>query len=95
MTKLSHDEVRHIAKLARLSLTDEEVGQFTVQLSEVLEYVEKLQEIDTEGVAETSQVTGLEDVYRPDEQRVCEEGTQLIEQAPMYEDNQVKVPKVL
>lgn len=63
---LSEEEVRHIAKLANLSLTDEEVKKFQKQLSETLEYVEILNELNTESVEATSQVTGLINVSRED-----------------------------
>ncbi|MFA6305761.1 MAG: Asp-tRNA(Asn)/Glu-tRNA(Gln) amidotransferase subunit GatC [Candidatus Gracilibacteria bacterium] len=64
---LTEEQVRHVAKLARLSLTDEEVKKFSGQLSGVLEYVDILKEVDTEGVEITSQVTGLKNVMRKDE----------------------------
>ena len=95
MSKLTREDVLHIAKLSRLELPDEQVEQFSNQLSEVLEYVEKLSEINTEGVEETSQVTGLVNQTRTDEQKVFERKQDLVEQAPDSEDNQIKVPKVL
>lgn len=64
---LTEEQVRHTAKLARLNLTDEEVKKFAGQLSGVLEYVDILKEVDTEGVEITSQVTGLKNVMRKDE----------------------------
>jgi aspartyl-tRNA(Asn)/glutamyl-tRNA(Gln) amidotransferase subunit C len=64
---LDEKTVRHVAKLARISLTDEEVAKFTPQLSQVLDYVEILKEVDTKDVPETSQVTGLKDVFQKDE----------------------------
>lgn len=64
---LNEDTIKHVAKLARLGLTDAEVKKFTTQLSGVLEYMEILKEVDTENVAETSQVTGLKDVFGKDE----------------------------
>lgn len=67
MAKISKDTVKHIAKLARIKLSDEEVEKFSGQLSSVFEYMEILEEVDTEGVAETSQVTGLENVAEKDE----------------------------
>ena len=93
--KLSKEEVLHIAKLSRLELAEDKVEQFANQLSDVLEYVEKLSEVDTEGVEETSQVTGLENVYKSDEVVPFEKMKELVEQAADNEDNQVKVPKVL
>lgn len=65
--QLTSDEVRNIAKLAQLNLTDDEVARFQKQLSEVLNYVEILNELDTENVEPTSHVTGLENVTREDE----------------------------
>jgi len=60
-------DVKHIAKLANLPLKKGEKKKFEKQLSEILSYVEKLEEIDTENVETTSQVTGLENVTREDE----------------------------
>ncbi|MFA4891318.1 MAG: Asp-tRNA(Asn)/Glu-tRNA(Gln) amidotransferase subunit GatC [Candidatus Gracilibacteria bacterium] len=65
--KISKETVRHVANLARLGLTDKEVGKFSGQLSAVFEYMEILEEVDTSNVAETSQVTGLENVKEKDE----------------------------
>jgi aspartyl-tRNA(Asn)/glutamyl-tRNA(Gln) amidotransferase subunit C len=58
--------VPHVAKLANLTLTDEEIKKFDKQLAETLSYVEKLQEIDTKSIKPTSQVTGLENITRED-----------------------------
>ncbi len=57
----------HIAKLANLSLNGEELKKFEAQLSSILDYIKKLNEVDTENIKETSQVTGLENVTREDE----------------------------
>lgn len=67
MAKLSKKDVLHIAKLSKLKLSGAETEKFADQLSGVIEYVEQLNEVDTEGVEPTSQVTGLENVYREDE----------------------------
>lgn len=64
---LSKDQVKHIAKLANLKLTSAEINKFQKQLSEVLEYVEQLNKLNTKKVKPTSQVTGLESVFRKDE----------------------------
>ena len=69
MTTLSKDQVRHIAKLARLRLSDEEVDKFSKELTSILGYVDMLQEVDTKNVPATAQVTGQENVFRPDEIR--------------------------
>lgn len=65
--KLTEEEVRHVGKLANLSLTSEEIKKFQKQLSQILDYVGVLQELDTGRIEPTSQVTGLENVLREDE----------------------------
>lgn len=64
--KLDISDIEHIADLARLHLSEEEKARYAEQLSAVLGYVEMLNEVDTTGVEETCQVTGLEDVFRED-----------------------------
>jgi aspartyl-tRNA(Asn)/glutamyl-tRNA(Gln) amidotransferase subunit C len=64
--KLTEEEVRHVAKLAKLSLTPQEVKKFQKQLSEVLNYIKILKKVKTKGAEPTSQVTGLENVFRED-----------------------------
>lgn len=59
-------DITHVAKLANLSLTDEEKKKFASQLKETIEYIEGLSEVNTEGIEPTSQVTGLENVTRED-----------------------------
>ena len=65
--KLTTKEIEQVANLARLELSAAEKEMYAEQLSVVLEYVEKLNEVDTTGVPETCQVTGLSDVVRDDE----------------------------
>lgn len=67
MPSLSADDVRHIAKLARLTLTDEEVTRFSTELTNILTYIDMLQKVDTSGVEGGAQVTGLTNALRPDE----------------------------
>lgn len=61
--------VSHIAKLASLPLKEEEIAKFEEQLSEVLDYVKKLEEVDTKNVEETSQVTDMKNVFKDDTTR--------------------------
>jgi len=65
--KLTKEEVLHVAKLARIGLTREEQDNYSKQITSVLEYIEKLDEIDTSKIEATSQVTNLEHVLRKDE----------------------------
>jgi len=94
-SKLSEAEVKHIAKLAKLKLTKEEVKRFCSQLSEVLEYMEVLNEVETEGVEPTAQVTGLENVFREDEVYPSLKPKQAISGASAREGNFFKTGVVL
>ncbi len=67
MSSLTPDQVRHIARLARLRLSDAEVEKFTKELTGILQYVDILSEVDTSAVEATAQVTGLENALRVDE----------------------------
>lgn len=64
--KLTPDQVRHIAKLARIKLSDAEVAKYATQLTDVLQYMDVLNEMDTDGVTPTAQVTGLANVLQED-----------------------------
>ncbi|OGM05525.1 hypothetical protein A2125_00800 [Candidatus Woesebacteria bacterium GWB1_43_5] len=66
MGKLSSDDVKHVAQLAKLSLTGQEVKKFQKQLEKVIDYISELNEIDIKNVEPTSQMTGLTNVYRND-----------------------------
>jgi len=67
MGNLSKDDVLHVAKLSKLTLTPKEITKFQVQLSKVVDYIGNLSEVDTSNCQPTSQTTGLENVFRPDE----------------------------
>lgn len=93
---ISEEEVKHIAKLARLSLTEKEIKTFSVQLSDVFEYVELLNSVDTNGVEETSQVTGLQNVTEKDEITKKCDGEDLLLCSPLpKERKQIRVKPVI
>lgn len=94
--KLTKQEVEHIAKLARLELTENEKELYSKQLSSVLEYMEILNELDTDDVAMTSQVTGLTNVKREDEVEDCtrELREKLLNEAPDRQMDFIKVKGV-
>lgn len=75
---LSADQVKHIAKLAKLTLSDTEVRIFGGQLSGILNYVDMLKEVDTEHVEPTSQVTGLVNVMQSDKDVHCPHNAELL-----------------
>jgi aspartyl-tRNA(Asn)/glutamyl-tRNA(Gln) amidotransferase subunit C len=92
---LSREEVLHVAELARLSLSPEEIELFTVQLNEILEYVEKLQELDTSGVAPLAHVIPLFNVFREDLVRESLPLDAVLENAPAREDGNFLVPRII
>jgi len=67
MKKLSNANILHVAKLAKLNLTDDEIERFSDQLSRVVDNFEELSSVDTDAIEPTNQTTGLENVYRSDE----------------------------
>jgi len=92
--KLSKQEVAHIANLARLELSNKEQEEMRQQLSEILNYVNKLQELDTKNVKPMNQVTGLVNVTRSDILEPFRDYPKILEQVPVKENNLVKVKGV-
>ena len=93
---ITTDEVRHIAKLSKIKLTDADVEKFTGQLGNILDFFAQLQEVNTDDVAETSQVTGLENVYRKDEIEITENIGAYLNEAPHeIEEDMIKIPKIM
>ncbi len=96
MAKLTRDDVLKLAALSKLRLTEEEVEKLRGELSEILDYVEQLDSVDTSGLEPTYQVTGLKNVMRPDETRDYGYKTKdLLKNAPAVQDGQFKVKRVL
>ena len=95
--KISLQEVEHIAELARIGLTKEEKERFSEELSDILEYIEQLKEIDTKDIEPVSQVTGLINVVREDITDSCDEDTRkkIINNFPEEKDGCVKVKQVM
>ncbi|MFA5062147.1 MAG: Asp-tRNA(Asn)/Glu-tRNA(Gln) amidotransferase subunit GatC [Patescibacteria group bacterium] len=91
---ISIEEVKKIATLARLNLTAEEEKRHAETISAVLDYMKILNEVNTKGVEQTSQVTGLEDVVREDVPRDSEIKKDLIGQMPEVRENELVVPAV-
>ena len=83
---ISKEQVEHVARLARLSLTDEEVRLYTGQLNDILQFAEKLNELDTEGVEPTSHVLPMANVLRADEKRPSLNREQALLNAPDQKD---------
>ncbi|MCR8644741.1 Asp-tRNA(Asn)/Glu-tRNA(Gln) amidotransferase subunit GatC [Paenibacillus sp. N1-5-1-14] len=95
MMSITLKDVEHVAKLARLDLTDEEKDQFTDQLNAILKYAEQLGELDTTGVQPTSHAMILNNVMREDEVKPSLPIEKVMLNAPEEEEGQFKVPAVL
>lgn len=89
---ITKEDVLHVARLARLALTEEEVERFQAQLSAILEAVGKVQELDLEGVPPTSHPLDLVNVWRDDEPRESWPRDRTLALAPEGEDGQYRVP---
>ena len=96
MADLTRDDVLKLARLARLSLSDDEVVEYQKELAEILHYVEQLQDVDISGLEPTSQVTGLTNVTRSDE--IIDYGyepKELLKNVPTVETDQIKVKRMI
>ncbi|MFQ5893595.1 MAG: Asp-tRNA(Asn)/Glu-tRNA(Gln) amidotransferase subunit GatC [Nitrospinota bacterium] len=93
--KISRDEVLHVARLSRLTFSEAEVDRFTEQLSAILTYMEKLDELDTSGVEPTSHVVPLANVFKADEVHPSVDREQIMAGGPSAEHGHYKVPKIV
>jgi len=95
--KLNKKQIEHIANLARLELTNEEIKKYGSQLSDILNYIDQLKEVDVSNIEPTAQVTGLENVMREDKAEDWDnkERQAALKEAPEVEEGQVKVKRVL
>lgn len=95
MAELTADQVRHIAKLARLMLSDEEVAKYGSQLGKIIDYIDILKEVNTDGVEATAQVTGQTNSLRVDEvyKEPLASPDALLATSPLpIEDHQIETP---
>lgn len=92
---LTLDEVRHVARLARLRLTEEELEKMQQELSSILQYIDALQEVDVTDVVPTAQVTDVVNVVRPDEVRPSLPVEEALGAAPHRQGDYFKVKRVL
>jgi len=88
-------DIAHVARLARLALTDEESARFSAQFGRLFEFIRELQALDVTRVHPTAQVIPLHDVVRPDEVRPCLDHEAALANAPDREGPYFKMPRVL
>ncbi|WP_188455112.1 Asp-tRNA(Asn)/Glu-tRNA(Gln) amidotransferase subunit GatC [Virgibacillus oceani] len=95
MADISKDQVKHVANLARLAITDEEAEKFTNQLSSIIKYAEQLNELDTDGVEPTTHVLDLKNVLRKDEPKEWITQEDALKNAPDKKGDYFRVPSIL
>jgi aspartyl-tRNA(Asn)/glutamyl-tRNA(Gln) amidotransferase subunit C len=93
--RLSRDDVAHVAALARLALTDDELDHFTEQLGQVLDHAEDVASLDLAGVALTAHAMAVTNVVREDEPVESLSRDEVLAAAPDVEDHRFRVPPVL
>jgi aspartyl-tRNA(Asn)/glutamyl-tRNA(Gln) amidotransferase subunit C len=94
-TRITRADVEHVAALARLALTDDEIERFTEQLGVILENAARVEALDTEGVAPTAHPLPLVNVLRADEPRPCLDRDEVLAEAPAAEQGRFRVPRIL
>jgi aspartyl-tRNA(Asn)/glutamyl-tRNA(Gln) amidotransferase subunit C len=96
MTTITTNDVKYVAALAKIAITDGEAAKFTKELDAILGYVQQLDAVDTAGLDPTYQVTGLKNVTRPDELiNYGASRANLLKNVPRTRDGYIEVPKVL
>ena len=92
MPEVTLDEVRHVAKLARMALSDEELERVRRELNRIMDYFVELQQLDTEGIGDTSHAIPMTDVYRQDEIGDSLPPAKIVQNAPDSIENFFRVP---
>ena len=95
MTKITKEEVKKVAQLARLELNENEINNHAEQLEKILEYIKQLQQIDTDNVPCTTRAIEVINAFRKDEKQHFGDTEKLLDLAPSREDKFFKVPKII
>ena len=93
--RITTADVAHVARLARLELTDEELERFTEQLGAVLDHARDVETLDTAGVPPTAHPVPLQNVLRDDVVTPCLDRDEVLAQAPSVEEDRFRVPRIL
>lgn len=93
--RITGDDVRHVAKLARLRIDDAEVDTFAEQLAAILDHAADIEALDIGDVAPTSHPVPFDNVLRADEPGACLDRDEVLGQAPLAEDGRFRVPRIL
>ena len=92
---IDREQVRKVANLARLELTESEEEQFTRELGSILDYIEQLQELDTENVKPTTRAIDVSNITRADQLEPYQDRDALLQNSPEQDGDYFRVPKIL
>ena len=95
MTKITREEVKKVAYLARLELNEHEINNHAEQLEKIMEYIKQLEKIDTYDVPCTTRAIEVVNVFRKDEKKNSDCTEKLLDLGPSTEDKYFKVPKII
>lgn len=95
MSKITPEALKHLAKLARLELTEAELATYATQLEVILDSVDKIREVAAQDVKPMSHAVGLTNVFRKDAVKPSLERADVLSQAPAQESNRFRVPRIL
>ena len=95
MKRISNDEVKKVAQLARLELNESEIQEHAEQLEKILDYIKQLEKINTENIPCTTRAIEVVNVLRKDEKKDYENSEELLDLAPSIENKFFKVPKII
>ena len=95
MTKITQEEVKKVAQLARLELNENEINNHAEQLEKILDYIRQLEKIDTNDIPCTMRAIEVINVFRKDEKKNSDCSEELLELGPSREDKYFKVPKII
>lgn len=95
MSRISTEQVKYVANLARLAITEEEAETFTKQLDAMISFSEQLNELNTDHVEPTSHVLDMKNVMREDKSQEGLLQSEVLKNAPDHQDGQVKVPSII
>ena len=92
---ISKEEILHISKLACINLTEEEIERYAKDMTEILEFAEIVNNVNTDKIKETIGTNGEYNVFRKDEVKQCLSREELLKNAPSQDDGMFRIPKVI
>jgi len=93
--KISDSEIKKVAKLAKLQLSSEEINEFSTQISDIVSYVEKIKELDTEKIQPAEHIADIKNVFREDKSFASLNQEKIKNFAPSFKDGHFVVPKII